>query len=263
LLAGGERLHLPPEALDARLERRRRPVARPEHERADEHDDRGDGEEHDRVHGAGASTSVMCWASSPQLSPPAHVSRFQMGTVRFRVSMPKRAAANASSRWGAETTTTTAHSPTARTPVRCSSAIRPTSGQRARASSAMAASRGTTWDSYASYSRRATPGRPGAWSRAVPENRTTAPQSRRTAQDTASATGRGDADRPSDVSPEGSVSSGAASVAAHAPQPGVAAPAPEARSATERSPLLSAACPAKTTPGRPSRGIVRRRTPPT
>ena len=35
-------------------------------------------------HGA---TSSMSWAQSPQSVPPSHDSRFQMGTVRLRVSM--------------------------------------------------------------------------------------------------------------------------------------------------------------------------------
>src|SRR5918995_6270209 len=152
------------------------------------------------AHGAG---STMCCASRPQLEPSDQVSRFQMGTERFSVSMQNRAAANASSRWGAVATTTTALSPTSSTPTRCSSARRPRTGHRARASSATACSRGTTWLSYASYSNFSTPGRPAALSRAVPENRTRPPQSGRTAQEVASATGSGAADSPSQVSPSG------------------------------------------------------------
>ena len=32
----------------------------------------------------------MCWASSPQDSPSAQTSRFQIGTVAFKVSSPHR-----------------------------------------------------------------------------------------------------------------------------------------------------------------------------
>src|SRR4051794_29147501 len=52
-------------------------------------------------------TSDISAASVPQSLPPDHVSFFQIGTVDFKVSIPKRAASKASPRWGALTTTTT------------------------------------------------------------------------------------------------------------------------------------------------------------
>ena len=52
--------------------------------------------------------------------------------------MPNRAASNASARCGADATTTTAASPIGTSPTRCSSTSRPSSGQRRRASAAMA-----------------------------------------------------------------------------------------------------------------------------
>ena len=59
-------------------------------------------------------------APVPQSEPPSQCSRFQIGTVSFRVSMQNRAASNASARCGDDTTTTTATSDSARSPVRCS-----------------------------------------------------------------------------------------------------------------------------------------------
>src|SRR5215471_3402454 len=195
LVAGSEGLHLAPEVVDAGLQRGRRAVAVVEHQAADDRDDDGDHEEEDGAHGQIAPASTMCCASRPQLSPPSQVSRFQIGTVALSESMAKRAASNASPRWGAEATATTALSPTASTPTRWSRTMRPTVGHRTRASSATWAMRGTTWLSYASYSRRLTPGRPSAWSRAVPENRTRPPQSGRTAHSRAAPTGSGAAER--------------------------------------------------------------------
>ncbi len=46
---------------------------------------------------ATSGTPTSC-ASSPHAEPPAHVSRFQIGTDDFNVSMQNRAAWNASSR---------------------------------------------------------------------------------------------------------------------------------------------------------------------
>ena len=88
---------------------------------------------------------------------------------------------NASGRWGAEATTTTELAPSSMRPVRCSSTRRPTVGQRTLTSSTIDCIRGTTCSSYASYVRYSTPSRPSAWSRTVPLNNTTAPQSGRTA----------------------------------------------------------------------------------
>ncbi len=89
----------------------------------------------------------MCWASRAQDSPSLQVSRFQIGTDDFSVSIPNRAAANASGRCGAEATTTTELSPTGTTPTRWSNTIRPKAGHRLRISSAINVSRGTTCSS--------------------------------------------------------------------------------------------------------------------
>src|SRR5438067_1422613 len=79
-----------------------------------------------------SSTSVTSWAQVPQSTPPSHVSRFQIGTVALRVSIPKRAASNASPRWGALATTITELSASSSAPTRCRSTKRPVSGQRRR-----------------------------------------------------------------------------------------------------------------------------------
>ncbi len=92
----------------------------------------------------------MGWSHVDQSSPPAHVSRFHMGTVVLTASMANRAASNASARWGAEATITTEVSPTARDPSRCRITSRPREGERRRASAAMAARRGSTSSSKAS-----------------------------------------------------------------------------------------------------------------
>ena len=57
-----------------------------------------------------------------QSVPPLQVSRFQMGTVCFRVSMQNCAAENASARCGVDAATTTDTSPTSSRPTRWSSA---------------------------------------------------------------------------------------------------------------------------------------------
>ena len=109
-----------------------------------------------------AAAAVMCWASRPHDSPSRHVSRFQIGTDAFSVSIPNRAAAKASGRCGAEATTTTELSPTGTTPIRWINTTRPNVGHRFRISVAIAANRGTTCSSYASYSSNSTSSRPGA-----------------------------------------------------------------------------------------------------
>ena len=63
-------------------------------ERQDEEDD---GVAHDSPSGA---MSVMCWDSRPHDSPADQRSRFQIGTVALRVSIPNRAASKAAGRWG-------------------------------------------------------------------------------------------------------------------------------------------------------------------
>ena len=88
----------------------------PEHE-----DRRAEGRQHDdeeqegeRAHRpALGRPSARSWPSSPQASPPAQRSFFQIGTDAFTASMPKRAASNASAGAGVETATTTAVSPMA------------------------------------------------------------------------------------------------------------------------------------------------------
>ena len=122
-------------------------------------------------------------ASRPHSEPPAQVSRFQIGTDALRVSMQKRAASNASPRWGADAATTTEVSPIASGPVRCSRASRPVDGPAAPGLVSDLPRAGARPAPHRPRIRAAdTASRPSAWSRAVPENTTTAPQSGRTAQ---------------------------------------------------------------------------------
>src|SRR5438067_604885 len=144
---GREGLELPGESLHVRFHRPGLAVAEPEQKRTEQAQDDGDAEVHEVGHETVSPTSpssLTGWAQLDQSRPPDHVSRFQMGTVAFRVSMQNRAASKASDRWGAEATTTTDVSPTSRGPVRWSRARRPTTGQRRRASVAIAPRRGTT-----------------------------------------------------------------------------------------------------------------------
>src|SRR5687768_593589 len=99
---GRKRPELALELLDAGLERARLPVAIPEHEDGDAADHDGDAEVEEVAHPIG-STGVAR-VPHPCCSPPAQISRFQMGSVAFSVSMAKRAASNASPRCGADTT---------------------------------------------------------------------------------------------------------------------------------------------------------------
>ena len=62
--------------------------------------------------------SVMCWDSRPHDSPADQRSRFQIGTVDLRVSIPNRAASKAAGRWGADATTMTDDSPMSTGPIR-------------------------------------------------------------------------------------------------------------------------------------------------
>ena len=79
-----------------------------------------------------SDTSTIAREPWAQSDPPAHVSRFHIGTVAFTMSRQSRAASKASDRCGAATTTATETSPTESTPTRWSSAIRRTGGNRAR-----------------------------------------------------------------------------------------------------------------------------------
>src|SRR5690606_10998402 len=118
LVGWSERPHLAREGVDAGVEPVRRAVLPPEDARAARRHHDHDQEEDERAHGADPPPpSARCWASRPQLSPPSHRSRFQIGTVRFSSSIANRAASKASARWGDDTETTTAASPTSSTPV--------------------------------------------------------------------------------------------------------------------------------------------------
>ena len=82
-------------------------------------------------------------------------------------------------------------------PIRCSSTTRPVSGQRRRSSAAIVANRGTP-GLVRLVGELIDAVRPSAWSRTVPLNSTTAPQSGRSAHSYAAATGsRGRSDRAS------------------------------------------------------------------
>src|SRR5947209_15749771 len=118
-----QRLQLAGEPLHVRLHRPRLPVPQPQDQRAEERQHDGDTEIHEVGHDE--ATSSTGWLHSAQSLPPSQVSRFQMGTVALRVSMQKRAASNASARWGAEAATNTDVSPTTSAPTRCRTATRP------------------------------------------------------------------------------------------------------------------------------------------
>src|SRR5207248_1451038 len=146
---GGERLQLAVEGIDAGLHRGRLPIAQHDDQRDQRAYDNHTGKIDQILHAYCADpTSAIAVASVPQSDPPDHVSFFQIGTVDLRVSMPYRAASNASPLCGALATTTTELSPTASSPVRWSITSRPTSGKRVRISAAIAASRGTTCSLY-------------------------------------------------------------------------------------------------------------------
>src|SRR5438874_6157500 len=143
---GRQRLQLAGETLHVGLHRPRLAVPHPQHQRSEHRQHDGNTEVDEIRHGATAfggghdessavligslacgslacaATSSTGWLHSAQSLPPSHVSRFQMGTVDLRVSMQKRAASKASLRWGADTATRTAVSPTSRTPRRCRTA---------------------------------------------------------------------------------------------------------------------------------------------
>lgn len=98
------------------------------------------------------------------------------------------AAPKASARWGADTATTTLTSLSATGPVRWSSAILPSSGQRRLASAHIAAILRSAWPWYASYTKPVTPWRPSELSRTVPAKTTTAPHAGSTTQEAAAST---------------------------------------------------------------------------
>src|SRR3546814_14520933 len=104
----GQGLHLALEGADARVEGCRVAVLEPQVEAADDGDAYGYEQEDDGVHrcSPAALTSTRCCGSRPQLSPSAHTSRFQIGTVRFSSSIATRAASTAPPRGGAATGTT-------------------------------------------------------------------------------------------------------------------------------------------------------------
>ena len=83
------------------------------------------------------ATGLMDCSLRAQSEPPAQCSCFQIGPDSFSVSMQKRAAANASSRWGDETATATDGSETARSPTRCNMRSVRAPGHRRRASVAI------------------------------------------------------------------------------------------------------------------------------
>ena len=120
--------------------------------------------------GSSGVTSSMPWAHSAQSTPPDQVSRFQIGTVRFSVSMQCRAASKASPPVGRERhTTTDTVSPTSSRPGPVEQDqtpdVRPAT---ARAEAATRPSRGTASSAKTSYSSAVTSTRPGEWSRTVP-----------------------------------------------------------------------------------------------
>ena len=184
--------------------------SRQDHERDDDHGQRHEQEQqhaHDAHHLLTSLGATRSWASSPQASPPSHASCFQIGTDAFTASMQNRAAANASVAVrrrhhdddrrladGHDADAVEQHDAPDRRPPgpglvgdRCS--------------------RGTTCSSYASYSSCSTPGRSGAWSRAVPLNTTTAPQSRPHDPVGGGPTGKLVRPNPNHTSPESAVAS--------------------------------------------------------
>src|SRR5215470_4582297 len=95
-----------------------------------------------------------------------------MGTSCFSVSMSVRQASNASPRCGQDTATTTARSPTARSPTRCTAASASTPNSAATFSATRRSS--ASAEGCALYERRTTPC-PPSWSRTVPTNKAIAP----------------------------------------------------------------------------------------
>ena len=189
-VAGRQGVHLAAEALDARVDGAGRAGAGPEHgdarPTATTTAARRKSEVRSRSQVSGQRSGVRSesvWASSPQLSPPAQVSRFQMGAVSFKVSMQQRAASKASFRCGR----TGGHDDR-----RLADGHGRPCGAGGPAARGRASGRGRRrrWPGTGvrSGSRRprtrgaATSGRPSAWSRAVPVKVTTAPHDGRTAQ---------------------------------------------------------------------------------
>ena len=176
-------------------------------------------EEDEGAHDRAASTSAdgVGWRRSrPQLSPPAQVSRFQighgalqlvdgeagglegLGPVRAPTRPPRRRRRRA---------------PT--TPVRCSRATRPTSGQRTPDLGGDGLEPGARRAPRRPRTRGgARPGGPSAWSRAVPVKVTTAPQPAGPPRRTASATGSGSATARPSRSPDAGAARGPPSIRA-------------------------------------------------
>ena len=144
-------------------------------------------EKQDRVTHAVAppsrSTSVMCCGFETPAGTAGPFFALPDGNRGFRVHRCRTGPpANASSRCGAETTAITADSPTGTTPVRWISATRRTVVQRMPHFGGDGRKPGHDLLVVGLILEYSTPSRPGEWSRAVPENSTTAPQSGRTAQ---------------------------------------------------------------------------------
>ena len=121
-------------------------------------------------------------ASRPHSEPPAQVSRFQIGTVAFSVSMQNRAASNASLAVGRRRSDHDRGLADRERPGAVQQGEPPgrASGAGPRRRSPRAGARPAPRRPRIRACRTAS--RPSAWSRAVPVNTTTAPQSGRTAQ---------------------------------------------------------------------------------
>ena len=85
-LLGRQGAQLAVELVDAVLDRRRLPVAQPQHQPADAAQHEREQEIEEIAHRSADTASIGC-ASVPQSEPPAHVSFFQIGTVALSVSM--------------------------------------------------------------------------------------------------------------------------------------------------------------------------------
>ena len=154
---------------------------------------------HDPVSDMGdiSSSSTRCWASRPQLSPPSHVSRFQIGTVALSASMreagrverlaPVRSGGHDDHGRGAERDLAGAVQQDQATE------LGPPAGEPRRrwpaCGAAPAPRRPRTRGRSPAHGR-------SEWSRAVPLKTTTAPQRGSTAQSAAAPNGSGSADRP-------------------------------------------------------------------
>ena len=108
----------------ARLEGVRLPVLQPQHQPRRRRDTTTTISRNTRAFTTRFRRPRRCAAPrDPSSRRPPSASRFQIGTVRLSSSMANRAASKASARWGADTATTTAASPSPRRP--CGAAARP------------------------------------------------------------------------------------------------------------------------------------------